>query len=77
MPFQVGQPGNPGGRPKALKAVEEAARAHTEEAIATLAAISKNEDAPDAARIAAAVALLIGPGAKHGSRPNRSIRVSS
>ena len=58
MPFQLGQSGNPGGRPKALKAVEEAARAHTEEAIATLAAICKNEDAPDAARIAAAVALL-------------------
>jgi hypothetical protein len=58
MPFQSGQSGNPGGRPKALKAVEEAARAHTEEAIATLAAICKNTEAPEAARIAAAVALL-------------------
>ena len=58
MPFQPGQSGNPGGRPKALKAVEEAARLHTEEAIATLAAICNNKDAPEAARVAAANALL-------------------
>jgi len=58
MPFQPGQSGNPGGRPKALKEVEEAARSHTAEAISTLAAICNNNDAPDAARIAAATALL-------------------
>lgn len=58
MPFQPGQSGNPGGRPKALKAVEDAARTHTEEAIATLAAICRNKDAPEAARVAAANALL-------------------
>jgi len=56
--FQPGQSGNPGGRPKALKDIEEAARAHTEDAIATLAAICKNPSAPDAARVAAANALL-------------------
>ena len=58
MPFQPGQSGNPGGRPKALKDVEEAARAHSEEAIVALAAICKNKDAPEAARVAAANALL-------------------
>ena len=58
MPFMPGQSGNPGGRPKALKAVEEAARAHTEAAISTLAAICQNTAAPEAARVAAANALL-------------------
>jgi hypothetical protein len=58
MPFQPGQSGNPGGRPKALKAVEEAARAHTGDAIETLASICKNTQAPEAARVAAANALL-------------------
>ena len=58
MTFQPGRSGNPGGRPKALKDVEAAARAHTEDAIKTLASISNNTQAPEAARVAAANSLL-------------------
>jgi hypothetical protein len=39
MPFAKGQSGNPGGRPKALPEVQEAARAHTPVALGTLACI--------------------------------------
>ncbi|MDI6773155.1 MAG: DUF5681 domain-containing protein [bacterium] len=42
-PWQPGQSGNPGGRPKAVVAVAELARQHTEEAVATLAAIMRAE----------------------------------
>jgi len=58
MPFQKGKSGNPGGRPKALKAVEDAARAHTMSALETLARICKDLTAPPAAQVAAANALL-------------------
>lgn len=58
MTFQPGQSGNPGGRPKALKEVEEAAREHTTDAIRTLASICKSRKAPEAARVAAANSLL-------------------
>jgi hypothetical protein len=50
--------GNPGGRPKALAEVHEAARAHTDTAVATLARICGDETAPPAAQVAAATALL-------------------
>lgn len=56
--FVKGQSGNPGGRPKAVVEVINAARQHTAEAIKTLATICKNADSPESARIAAAVALL-------------------
>ena len=56
--FQKGQSGNPGGRPKALREVEELARQETPAAMQTLATIHRNKKAPYAARVAAANALL-------------------
>ena len=56
--FKKGQSGNPGGRPKALKDVEAAAREHTDLAIKTLARICGDAKAPEAAQIAAATTLL-------------------
>jgi hypothetical protein len=56
--FQKGQSGNPGGRPKALRQVEELAREQTMDALKTLETIHKNTKAPPAARVAAANALL-------------------
>jgi hypothetical protein len=55
-PFQKGQSGNPGGRPKIMADVREAARAHTKEAINTLVANLSDENGN--VRNAAAVALL-------------------
>ena len=57
-PFKKGQSGNPGGRPKALRQVEELARTQTMDALKTLETIHKNPKAPPAARVAAANALL-------------------
>ncbi len=56
--FQKGRSGNPGGRPKAVKDVEEAAREHTPLAMQTLAAVCGDPKAPPAARVAASTALL-------------------
>jgi hypothetical protein len=58
MPFTKGQSGNPGGRPKALREVEEAARGYTTYALATLARICTDTAAPPAAQVSAANALL-------------------
>jgi hypothetical protein len=58
MPFKPGTSGNPGGRPKQLQAVVQAARQYTELAIATLVAVMKDPKSPGSARIAAAVAIL-------------------
>jgi hypothetical protein len=71
MRWQKGQSGNPGGRPKALQEVEEAARRHTPEAIRALASIANNEKAPPAARVSAAVALLD----RAWGRPRQDMRV--
>lgn len=57
-PFEKGRSGNPGGRPKEVGHVREAARVHTEEAIDTLASIMRDPEEPSRARVAAAEALL-------------------
>jgi hypothetical protein len=49
---------NPGGRPKEVGDVRELAKKYTAEAVQTLAKIMRSEDAPPAARTAAATALL-------------------
>lgn len=58
MPWAKGQCGNPGGRPKALREVQELARRYTTDAIQTLSDICSNPEATPSARVAAAEALL-------------------
>ena len=58
MPFQPGQSGNPGGRPKILTEVRELARTHSVEAIETLARIMRDPNEDARARVAAANAIL-------------------
>ena len=56
MPFQPGQSGNPGGRPKGEGRVREAARDLTERSIAVLAGALDDDDAR--VRIKAAEVIL-------------------
>ena len=58
MQWKKGQSGNPKGRPKGHGDVRELARAHTEQAVATLAAIMNDPSAAPSARTSAAQALL-------------------
>lgn len=79
--FRAGVSGNPGGRPKKpatiaarriFITVAAAARALTQEAIDTLAAVIRDEKAPPTARISAAVALL---DRGHG-RPSQAVDIN-
>jgi hypothetical protein len=56
-PFQPGQSGNPGGRPKTIGAVRDLAREHTPAAIAALVQIATAGES-EAARVSASTALL-------------------
>lgn len=57
-PFKKGTSGNPGGRPHLPKHVRDLARSHTEEAIATLVTIMRDENEKGSPRARAAEAIL-------------------
>lgn len=57
-PWQPGQSGNPGGRPKVIGELRDLARIHTLEALETLTEIMKDKGAPPAARVAAVSHIL-------------------
>lgn len=58
MVWTRGQSGNPGGRPKDLKEIQDLARALCPKAIRCLDRIMDDNDAPHAARVAAANVIL-------------------
>src|SRR6266536_3096720 len=58
MTFVKGHSGNPSGRPKVDKTIQELARSHCPDALKTLASIMRDTDAPPAARVTASTAML-------------------
>ncbi|EHL99369.1 hypothetical protein HMPREF9946_03131 [Acetobacteraceae bacterium AT-5844] len=70
--FKKGQSGNPGGRLKAVKEVEELARSHTELAINALVGVLKNKEAPPAAQVRAAEVIL----ERGWGKPRQSVELS-
>ena len=56
--FKPGQSGNPNGRPKVDRDLRDSARKHSEDALAALASIVNDGEAPASARVQAAIALL-------------------
>jgi hypothetical protein len=56
--WKPGQSGNPGGRPRVVGALRDLAREHTQAALDALLSIMRDEAAPSAARVAAAVHVL-------------------
>lgn len=57
-PFQPGQSGNPGGRPKMPDDLKNALRLRADDALAVLVEVMADPAAPHAARVAAANAIL-------------------
>lgn len=62
MPWQRGQTGNAGGRPKITlpdgRTLAEVAREHTIAAVETMVTVMSDQQAPPAARVSAASTLL-------------------
>jgi Family of unknown function (DUF5681) len=58
MTFKKGQSGNPGGKPKELRAIQVLARESSEDAIKTLRSVMMSAKSPPAARVTAASAIL-------------------
>jgi hypothetical protein len=69
--FVKGKSGNPGGRPIMPPELREAAKAKTVEALDVLAAVMRDDKAPPAARVSAAVAILD----RGWGRPAQSVQV--
>lgn len=58
MPFQKGQSGNPGGRPKKAFTVRKNAQKYSDEMLRILVDIARNAKSEDKDRIAAATKVL-------------------